>query len=84
MLIFDRLLKILANFDLIEIDISRVTTETTLMGDLGLSSVEFVMLACAIDEEFGIDIEFDDMPTIVTFGDACRYVEGLLIKMSKR
>ena len=83
MLIFDRLLKILANFELVEIDISRVTTEATLMGDLGLSSIEFVMLACAIDEEFGIDIEVGEMPTIVTVGDACRYVEGLLIKMGK-
>ena len=77
-MIFERLLNVLANFELAEIDISQITMETTLMGDLGLSSVEFIMLACAIEEEFGGEIEVDTIPKIVTVSDACLYIEGLL------
>ena len=80
MLIFERLLKVFKNFELTDIDTSGITMDTTLMGDLGISSIEFVMMACDIEKEFGIEIEFSVIPRIVTVGDSCRYIEELLKK----
>ena len=38
-----------------------ITTETELKNDLGLNSLELAELACAVEDEFDIEITIDDM-----------------------
>lgn len=50
-----------------------ITSETRLNEDLGLDSLNMMLLAVQVEDEFGF--RFDDMPTFVTVGDICDYIE---------
>ena len=50
-----------------------VSEETRLAEDLGLDSLNMMLLAVSVEDEFGF--RFDDMPTFETIGDICSYIE---------
>ena len=52
-----------------------ITESTDLKNDLGLNSLELAELACAVEDEFDIEIPNKAIHTIVTVGDVIRYVE---------
>jgi len=60
------------------IDLDAVTPETTLGGDLGFSSIMMLMMAIAMEQEFGIEITQLDGSSFVTVGDVCGFVEKKL------
>lgn len=47
-----------------------VTSQASLIGDLGADSLDQVELIMAFEEEFGIDIPDDEAEQVLTFGDA--------------
>ncbi|MDD6261597.1 MAG: phosphopantetheine-binding protein [Clostridiales bacterium] len=57
-----------------EINTETITEETKLVGDLGLDSLNMMLLAVQVEDEFGF--RFDDMPTFETVGDLCRYIDN--------
>ena len=61
-----------------DVDLDRVTPESTLKGDLGFSSVSMLLMAIAIENEFHITIEQLDANAFETVGDTCRYIEERL------
>ena len=67
--------KVMLGYD---VDLDRVTPESTLKGDLGFSSVSMLLMAIAIEDEFHITIEQLDGNAFETVGDTCRYIEGRL------
>ena len=50
-----------------------VTPETKLVEDLGLDSLNMMLLAVSVEDEFGF--RFDDMPVFETVGDISLYIE---------
>ena len=50
-----------------------VSEETKLTEDLGLDSLNMMLLAVSVEDEFGF--RFDDMPTFETVGDISQYIE---------
>ncbi len=52
-----------------------ITEETELKNDLGLNSLELAELACAVEDEFDIEIPNRAIHTIVTVGDVIKYIE---------
>ena len=50
------------------------TMETRLVEDIGLDSLNMMLLAVQVEDEFGF--RFDDMPAFVTVGDLCAYIES--------
>jgi len=52
-----------------------VKPESTFVDDLGADSLDTVELVMAFEEEFGIEIPDDAAESIVTVGDAVKYID---------
>ena len=52
-----------------------VTADARLEADLGINSLELAELALRCDEEFGVEIEDEDIHRLITVGDVANYIE---------
>ena len=57
------------------IDKDEITTETSIFDDLGADSLDLVELVMAIEQEFDLEIDDDDVEKIKTIGDAVNYIK---------
>ena len=57
------------------VDANEVTPEASFVDDLGADSLDTVELVMAFEEEFGIEIPDDAAESIVTVGDAVKYID---------
>lgn len=69
---FDKVKAIIA--DTLACDEDDVTMEATLRGDLGADSLAAVELGMALEEEFDVTIEDEDLPTLKTVSDVMNYL----------
>ena len=53
----------------------QVTPQASFIEDLGADSLDIVELVMAFEEEFGIEIPDDAAESIVTVGDAVKYID---------
>ena len=53
----------------------KLTSDASFMEDLGADSLDTVELVMAFEEEFGIEIPDDAAESIVTVGDAVKYID---------
>ena len=53
-----------------------ITEDTNIMEDLGADSLDVVEIAMAIEEECGVSIPDEDLPTLKTVRDVVEYVES--------
>ncbi len=66
--------KLLEASDL-EIEASQVTPETSLRDDLELSSLQAVTLVMDLEDQFGIEVEDEELESLQTVGDILRLLE---------
>ena len=52
-----------------------VTADARLEADLGINSLELAELALRCDEEFGVEVDDDDIHRLITVGDVANYIE---------
>jgi acyl carrier protein len=52
--------------------------ETSFRDDLNADSLDLVELVMALEDEFGLEVEDDDVELIKTVGDARNYIKGKL------
>ena len=57
------------------VDADKVTEQASFIDDLGADSLDTVELVKAIEEEFGVEIPDDAAETILTVGDAVKYID---------
>ena len=57
------------------VDEDEVTPDASFVDDLGADSLDTVELVMAFEEEFGVEIPDDAAETIVTVGDAVKFLE---------
>ncbi len=57
------------------VDAEKVTEGASFIDDLGADSLDTVELVMAFEEEFGVEIPDDAADTILTVGDAVKYIE---------
>jgi acyl carrier protein len=69
----DRVKKIVVEHLGVEAD--KVTEDASFIDDLGADSLDIVELVMAFEEEFGVEIPDDAADTILTVGDAIKYIE---------
>ena len=58
------------------VDADKVVDKANFIEDLGADSLDTVELVMAFEEEFGVEIPDDAAETIVTVGDAVRFIEA--------
>ncbi|MCC4246906.1 MULTISPECIES: acyl carrier protein [Stappia] len=71
--IADRVKKIVIEH--LGVDADKVTMEASFIDDLGADSLDTVELVMAFEEEFGVEIPDDAAETILTVGDAVKFLE---------
>ena len=59
----------------LNVDVDKVTDTASFVEDLGADSLDQVELVMAFEEEFGIEIPDDAAESIVTVGDAVKYID---------
>ncbi|MBN9545360.1 MAG: acyl carrier protein [Alphaproteobacteria bacterium] len=59
----------------LNVDAEKVTDNASFIEDLGADSLDTVELVMAFEEEFGIEIPDDAAESIVTVGDAVKYID---------
>lgn len=71
--IADRVKKIVAEH--LGVEAEKVTDNASFIDDLGADSLDTVELVMAFEEEFGTEIPDDAAETILTVGDAVKFIE---------
>ena len=59
----------------LNVDAEKVTDAASFIEDLGADSLDTVELVMAFEEEFGIEIPDDAAESIVTVGDAIKFID---------
>ena len=57
------------------VEADEVALESTFIDDLGADSLDIVELIMAFEEEFGVEIPDDAAETILTVGDAVKFID---------
>jgi len=60
----------------LNVDADKVTPTASFIEDLGADSLDTVELVMAFEEEFGIEIPDEAAESIVTVGDAVKFIEA--------
>ncbi len=71
---FEKIQAIIA--DVLSVDKSEITPETTFVDDLGADSLDVFQIIMGIEEEFDISIDTEDAEKIVTVQDAVNAIRG--------
>lgn len=58
------------------IDASTITEDSKLEADLGINSLELAELAFKLEDDYGIEIDDDDIPALITVGDVVKFIES--------
>ncbi len=60
----------------VAVDPDEITPDSKLLGDLGLSSLDLVMISVEIEKEFGVEIPDKVYASIKTVGNLMEYIEN--------
>ena len=69
---FEKILEILQNQ--LSIDVTGVTEETSFRDDLRIDSLDLYEVVTALEDEYGIEIQPEDLDGIRTIGDVIEYL----------
>ena len=58
------------------VEVDKVTASASFIEDLGADSLDTVELVMAFEEEFGIEIPDDAAETILSVGDAIKFIDS--------
>ena len=73
---FEKIKKIIA--EVLNVDENEITMETTFTDDLGADSLDVFQIIMGLEEEFDIEIAYEDAEKIVTVGDAVEQIKNAL------
>lgn len=57
-------------------DIESITTETSMIKDLGADSLDAVEIIMALEDEFGISVPDEEAENFKSIGDIVNYIES--------
>lgn len=75
-MVFEKVKEIIATQ--FNIDEDDITLDTSFRDTLNADSLDLVELVMALEDEFGLSIEDEDMEGIKTVGDAVEYIKNAL------
>lgn len=71
---FTQLVEIVKEY--VEIDESKITNDTNLIMDLGIDSFTLSEIACAIEDEFEIEVPETEMHRLKSVGDVISFIQA--------
>ncbi len=73
-MVFDKVKEIIA--EQLDVEVERITMETSLMKDLEADSLDAVEIMMALEDEFEIEVPDEDAEKFANIGDIVKYVEA--------
>ncbi len=73
---FEKIKEIIASQ--FNVDEDLITMDTSFRDNLNADSLDLVELIMALEDEFGMEVEDDDMEKINTVGDAVEYITNII------
>lgn len=73
-MVFEKMKEILV--DQLGVDESEVTMDASFIDDLAADSLDIVELIMTMEEEFGMEIEEEDVESLTTVGSAVAYIKA--------
>ncbi len=73
-MVFEKMKEILV--DQLGVDESEVTMDASFIDDLAADSLDIVELIMTMEEEFGMEIEEEDVESLTTVGAAVEYIKA--------
>ncbi len=73
---YERVAKVLDSVFEGEIDPAGLSENSTLRGDVGMSSIAMLYMVMGLEEEFGIKFTNKDFEKMMTVGDVIACIEG--------
>lgn len=73
---FERMIKVFNVVFEDEVNTEMVTPEANLRDDIGISSIGMLYMAMALEEEFGIKFNNEDLQGVKTVGDVMKCIES--------
>ena len=70
---FEKLCKLIA--EQFGVEPETIAADTAFVDDLGADSVDLMDLSMALEEEFGMEEDSEDIESIVTVGDLYKYMQ---------
>jgi len=70
---FERVVKVIINVKKLE-ENADIQEDTSFREDLAMDSLDILLLASAIDDEFGVEIPETDFASIITVEDIVAYI----------
>lgn len=77
-MVYDKLLEIFTRV-MPQVDASKINKDSVLTTDIGVDSLNMMLLAITVEDEF--QIQFDSTQELKTVGDICTYVETHMKKV---
>ncbi len=71
---FDKIKELIV--DQLDVEEDKVTMEANIQDDLGADSLDIVDLIMAVEDEFEVKIEDEDVENIKTVGDIVNYIDN--------
>lgn len=72
---YGKLLEIVKEY--VDINEDKITNESNFMLDLGIDSFTLSEIACAIEDEFDIEVPESEMHRLKTVGDVISFIEAV-------
>ncbi len=76
-----RVIEILSDFS--DISSDQITSDTMLVADMGLSSLDVLNVVVAFEDEFKIEIPDEDIEKFIRVGDILLYLEEQIIAIQE-
>ena len=70
---FEKLKNIIA--EVLNVDADEITMDTTFVDDLGADSLDLYEMVMALEDEYGIEIDTDELTDLSTVGDFMEYLK---------
>lgn len=63
--------------DILKVDPSEITEETTFLGDLGADSLDIYQIVTELEDELGVSFKEEDVEKITTVGEAIVLIKSV-------
>ena len=73
-MVFDKVKELIA--DQLDVDAEKVVAEANIQDDLGADSLDIVDLIMAVEDEFEVKIEDEEVENLKTVGDIVNYIDN--------
>ena len=71
---FEKIAEIIA--DQLSVSVNEITMDTDIMDEFGADSLDMMEMIMAIEDEYGVEVDMENVENIKTIGDVIKYLNA--------